>query len=206
MKIRGLTTGILALVVVGAAAFLSAGDEKKAAAPAMDEKTKAMMAAWEKAGTPGENHKKLEPFVGTFDTKVKSWMAPGAPPEESVGVSESRWVLENRFVETRFEGSMMGQPFTGLGYTGYDNIKKKYIGSWMDSMGTSMMTSLGDSDATGKVMNFSIAYDDAVTGKPMKMKEKVTIVDNDHYTMEMWGPAPDGKMFKMMEISYTRKM
>jgi hypothetical protein len=206
MKIRGLTTGILALVVVGAAALVSAGDEKKAAAPAMDEKTKAMMAAWEKAGTPGEAHKKLEPFVGTFDTKVKTWMAPGAPPEESVGVSESRWVLENRFVETRFQGSMMGQPFSGLGYTGYDNIKKKYIGSWMDSMGTSMMTSLGDADAAGKVMTFEISYNDAVTGKPMTMKQKMTVTDNDHHMMEMWGPSPDGKVFKMMEISYMRKM
>lgn len=206
MKIRGLTTGILALVVVGAAALVSAGDEKKAAAPAMDEKTKAMMAAWEKAGTPGEAHKKLESFVGTWDTKVKSWMQPGGPPEESTGVSENRLVLANRFLEMRYEGSMMGQPFTGIGYTGYDNIKKKYIGSWMDSMGTSMMTSLGDADASGKVMNFTIKYDDAVTGKPMTMKEKMTVTDNDHHVMEMWGPAPDGKMFKMMEIAYTRKM
>jgi hypothetical protein len=24
--------------------------------------------------------------------------------------------------------------------------------------------------------------------------------------MEMWGPSPDGKVFKMMEMTYTRKM
>lgn len=204
MKIRGLTTGILALAVLGTAALVSGGDEKKMAARAMDEK--AMMAAWEKAGTTGESHKNLEAFVGTWETKNKYWMAPDAPPQESTGVSENRMVLGNRFLEMRYEGQFMGQPFTGIGYTGYDNVKKKYIGSWMDSMSTAMMTSLGDSDAAGKVMNFNITGDDPMTGKPMKMKEKLTVTDNDHHTMEMWGPAPDGKMFKMMEMSYTRKM
>lgn len=206
MKIRGLTTGILALAVLGTAALVSAGDEKKAAAPAMDEKTAAMMAAWEKAGTPGEAHKKLEPFVGTWETKSKHWMKPGDPPEEAAGVTETRWVLGNRFLEMRYEGPMMGQPFTGVGYTGYDNIKKKYVGSWMDSMTTAMMTSVGDADASGKVMNFTIACNDPMTGKPMTMKEKITVTDNDHHTMEMWGPGPDGKVYKMMEMTYTRKM
>jgi hypothetical protein len=41
-------------------------------------------------------------------------------------------VLGGRFVEQRYAGNFMGQPFSGLGYTGYDNYRKKYIGSWMD--------------------------------------------------------------------------
>ena len=36
------------------------------------------------------------------------------------------------------------------------------------------------------------------------IEEKVTIADKDHHTMEMWSPGPDGRMFKMMEIVYTR--
>jgi hypothetical protein len=31
------------------------------------------------------------------------------------------------------------------------------------------------------------------------------MADNDHHTFEMWGPDPTGKVFKMMEIQYTRK-
>ena len=31
------------------------------------------------------------------------------------------------------------------------------------------------------------------------------VVDNDHHMMEMWGPDPTGKNYKMMEITYTRK-
>jgi hypothetical protein len=35
----------------------------------------------------------------------------------------------------------MGMPFEGLGYTGYDNVKKQYFGTWIDSMSTGIMTS-----------------------------------------------------------------
>jgi len=203
MKIRGLTTGILALAIAGAAAAAGGGDEKKAARQSVDEK--AMMEAWQKAATPGDAHKTLEPFVGTWDTKVTTWMQPGAPPEETMGVSENRWILGNRFIEQRYEGQFMGAPFTGIGYTGYDNVKKKYIGSWMDSMGTSIMTSTGTADTAGKVMTFTATMDDPLTGKSMPVKTKISVADNDHNMMEMWAPAPDGKMYKNMEIVYTRK-
>ena len=99
----------------------------------------------------------------------------------------------------------MGMPFTGVGYTGYDNIKKKYIGSWMDNMSTSMMISTGTANADGKSYTFTSSMDDPMTGKSSPVKETVTIVDEDHHTLEMWGPGPDGKSFKMMEIDYSRK-
>ncbi len=46
---------------------------------------------------------------------------------------------------------------------------------------------------------------DPMTGKVMPIEEKIVVVDKDHHMMEMWGPGPDGKMFKSMEIHYTRK-
>ena len=177
------------------------GDAKAKAA--MHEK--AMMDAWMKAATPGEPHKKLEPFIGTFDVKVKSWMQPGAPAMESTGTSEQNWVLGGRYVEQRFKGSFMEQPFEGLGYTGYDNIKKQYVGTWMDNMSTAVMMSTGKADASGKQMNFKGTSPDPMTGKDMSMTSKITVADNNHHTMEMWGPAPNGKIFKMMEIQYVRK-
>jgi hypothetical protein len=46
---------------------------------------------------------------------------------------------------------------------------------------------------------------DPMTGKLCKITEKVTVTDNDHHMMEMWGPDPSGKNYKMMEITYVRK-
>ena len=143
------------------------GDEKpkegtKAAAPAGMPSQEEMMKAWMAAATPGEAHKKLEPVVGSFTVQTKMWMDPSKPPEETAGTSENKWVLGGRFVEQQVEGTAMGQPFSGIGYTGYDNYKKKYVGTWTDSMGTMIMTSTGTADASGKKITFWSTMDDVV--------------------------------------------
>jgi len=171
----------------------------------MSAEEKAAMDAMMKAATPGDAHKKLASMVGTWDVTVKMFPQPGAPAQESKGSSENKWVLGGRWVQENFTGDFMGMPFSGIGYTGYDNIKKQYIGTWMDSMSTSMMASSGTADASGKSYEFSSTMDDPMTGKSMPVKSKVTVTDDDHHSMEMWSPGPDGKMFKMMEINYTRK-
>lgn len=169
--------------------------------PAMDP---AMMEAMMKAAIPGAAHKVLDGMVGSWDTKVMSWMAPGTHPMTGVGTSENKWILGGRYVEQRFKGDFMGMPFEGLGYTGYDNVKKHYFGTWMDNMGTGMMTSVS-TGGDGKTMMFKGTYADPMTGKDTVVEEKVTWIDADHHNMEMWSPGPDGKMFKSMEIQYTRK-
>jgi hypothetical protein len=164
------------------------------------------MEAMMQAATPGKPHKRLDPAVGTFDAKMKIWMDPSRPPEESTGTAENRWVLGNRCVEQKYEGTFMGQPFSGIGYTGFDNVTKKYVGSWMDTGGTSIMNTTGKADPSGKNLSFSGTVFDPVTRKPCKITEKVTITDNDHHTFEMWGPDPaTGKTYKMMEATYTRE-
>ena len=206
MKVRNSLAGVLALgMVILASAVAMGADKGKKAAKAGPPDEKAMMEAMAKAGTPGDAHKKLEPMVGTFDTKAKMWMDPSKPAEESSGKTESKWVLGNRFVQETYEGTFMGQPFSGMGYWGYDNITKKYTGTWMDSMGTAMMNSSGKMDASGKVLTYTAMMNDPMTGKLCKITERVTVTDNDHHMMEMWGPDPSGKNYKMMEITYARK-
>ncbi|HEX2836372.1 MAG TPA: DUF1579 domain-containing protein [Thermoanaerobaculia bacterium] len=170
-------------------------------APGMD----AMMEAMAKAGTPGEAHKKLDAMVGTWNASITMWMAPGMEPMKNTGVSENRWVFGGRYLEQRFKGEFFGAPFEGVGYTGYDNVKKQYWGTWMDSMSTAPMNSTGSLSADGKTYSFTATMADPMTGKDSTSDEKITIIDADHHTLEMWGPGPDGKNYKMMEIAYSRK-
>lgn len=202
MKIN-LSLSCLALLLVAVAA--SADDKDKKAAPSAAEHD-AMMKKWMEVATPAEAHKKLEPMVGTWATKVTMWMDPSAPPEVSEGTSENRMALGGRWLEQRYEGTLMGGPFSGIGYTGYDNYKKQYVGMWMDTASTAAMSTTGKADAAGKSMTFTGSMDDPMTGKVCEMKEVVTIVDGDHHNFEMWQTGPDGKMFKAMEIQYVRKM
>jgi hypothetical protein len=165
----------------------------------------AAMDAWMKVATPGEGHKLLEPMIGSWNVQSTMWEKPGEPPQKGAGFAEASWVLGGRFVKEEFQGDFGGMKFQGLGYTGYDNYKKKYIGSWMDTMGTMMMTSIGTVDPSGKVFTSTSHMDDIMTGKPMTVRMVTRIVDNNKRVMEMFGPDPSGKEFKMMEIVYLRK-
>jgi hypothetical protein len=193
---------VLALALLFSAA--ASAQEKKPAMPSEEERAK-MMELWMKLATPGPNHKLLEPIVGSFNVKTVMWEYPGAPAQESTGTSEHAWVLGGRYVQQTFHGSFMGQPFEGIGYTGYDNYRKQYIGVWMDTMGTAMLISNGSADASGRRMTFTGDWDDAMTGKKSTMREEFRIVDNDTHVMEMYVPGPDGKESKNLEITYTRK-
>ena len=190
----------VALLLVCTAAFAQ-HDHHGAKKPEMDP---AMMEAMAKAGEPGAPHKLLANMAGTWDAKISMWMMPGADPIVSNGVSENKVIMGGRYVEQRFKGSMMGVPFEGLGYSGYDNVKKQYFGTWMDSMSTGFMvsTSTGGDE---KTMTYTGTMPDPMTGKDAPIEQKVTIVDNDHTKFEMWSPGPDGKMYKMMEIMYVRR-
>ena len=170
-----------------------------------EDQMKAMWDAMAKATAPGAEHKLLEPMIGTFDTVIRFYPGPGAPPSESTGTSVSKWIFGGRYVEQRFKGSSMGQAFEGIGYTAYDKIKKQYVSTWMDSMSTGIMSSTGTAEAGGKKWKFTGAMDDPMTGTTTQTEQTIVVDSNDKHTFEMWAPMPDGKNFKMMEIVYTRK-
>jgi hypothetical protein len=195
---------IAAALVAGLGAP-AAGQDKPKKAGAVDEK--AAMEAWQKAMTPGEGQKRLTPIVGTFETKVRTWMDPDPtkPPEDTVGSSINTWALGDRYVQMKYEGIMMGETLNGVGYLGFDNVSKKYVSTWMDTAGTGMMWSTGTLDSSGKVLSMKAMVNDPATGKPSPADTKITITDNDHHKLEMWGKNPAGKMTKIMEIEYTRK-
>ena len=133
MKKLSLSLLVLALMAVAASADDKA--KSKATAPSADEKA-AMMAKWMEVAAPAEAHKKLESMVGTWMTKVTMWEAPGGEPQVSEGKSVNMMVLGGRWLEQKYEGTFMGGPFSGIGYTGYDNYKKQYLSWWMDTMST----------------------------------------------------------------------
>ncbi|MEO8192100.1 MAG: DUF1579 family protein, partial [Acidobacteriota bacterium] len=158
-----LITGLTAATLVMAADNPKPKPKPMPAAKAATDE-KAAMEAMMKAATPGENHKKLEAFVGTFDVKVKMWEKPGAAPQESAGTSEGKMVLGGRYVHEDFQGTFMGQPFTGMGMTGYDNVQNKFVSTWADTMSTGIMTSTGKANASGNGMDMSASMADPVTG------------------------------------------
>lgn len=166
----------------------------------------AMMKAWQAAMTPGDAHKKLDFFVGSWETATKMWMDPSAPPQESKGTAVFSWELGNRQMKQEYKGEMMGMPFVGIGYTGYDNIRKKYTMLWIDNMSTAVAVGDGFFDRAGKVLTFFSKMDEPTTGEHDKtVKYIIRFGDEKHFTFEIHDLAIGEPNTKVMEMSYKKK-
>jgi Protein of unknown function (DUF1579) len=164
----------------------------------------AMMEEYKKLSTPGEPHKLLASLAGSWTTKTKEWMEPGKPPMESTGSAEMKTLLDGRYLQQEFSAEMMGQPYSGVGTTGYDNLRKKYVSSWIDTMGTGIFLMEGTGSADGKTITLKGQHDE-MGGGSMTHRAVWKIIDNDNQTFEMFGTHKGGKEMKMMEITYRRK-
>ena len=212
MKYRVLTV-CTALVFVGAliikpalaqdktaATETKTSKGKDAAAPNVEE----MMKKMAELGSPGPAHKALGALAGEWTVEARFWMG-GPEPTESKGTATKRWILGGRFLQEEYKGEFMAQPFQGMGLTGYDKMKQKYVGLWIDSMGTSMSVSEGTADADGKILTMNGTMDDPMTGQKNKpVKYLLRIVSQDKHIMEMHDLSL-GEKSKMGEITYVRK-
>jgi len=166
----------------------------------------AAWAEWAKYATPDEHHKALDPFVGSWDVKTVMWMEPTSPALESKGTCEAKWILGGRYLQEEFTGDMNGSPFHGMGISGFDRVKNEYFSFWMDEMSTGAMTMTGQMDASAKVLTASGSYPDVTKNmKECNMRMVTRIVSNDQHVSEMYATGDDGKEYKNMELTYTRK-
>lgn len=171
-----------------------------AASAQSDADMKAMMAY----ATPGEIHKMLAKSVGTWNGAITMWMQPGASPITANGQTTNEMILGGRYLQSRNTSTFMGSPFEGIGIIGYDNAKKVFLNTWIDNMGTGIMTLTGTWDAPAKSINFTGSMCDPMSGGDVKVREVLKMIDDNTQVMEMYS-ITNGKEFKNMEIRYTRK-
>ena len=198
MRLTIVPLTCLALFVL--ASPVMAKDKKQA--KEMDPQ--AMMEMYQKLATPGEPHKQFESLAGSWTTQTKEWMEPGKTPTEASGSADMKMVLGGRYLQQDFTGEMMGQPYTGMGITGYDNMSKKYVSIWLDTMGTGPFMMEGTGSADGKTITLKGSHSEPGGGK-MTHRAVWKIVDSNTQTFDMWGNHGGGKEMKVMEIVYTRK-
>jgi hypothetical protein len=175
------------------------------APPQMTPQQKAEMEAYMKAGSPGPQHQAMAAMAGTYDMKIKAWHAPGQPPAEDTGTATRSMILDGRVMVEDVKAAMMGSPFSGHGMQGFDNVTGKYWSTWIDSMSTGLFISEGTCDASGKSCTFTGTSNDPVKKGPVKMRMTTKWTSPTVEIFEMYGPGPDGKESKMMEITYTKK-
>ena len=199
MSILNLVITTLCLLLTVSPAL--AKDKK--AEKKMDQQ--AMMELWQKLAQPGEPHKLFASLAGSWTTQTKEWMELGKPPTESTGTAEMKMLLDGRFLYQEYNSQMMGQPFSGIGIDAYDNMSKKYVTAWMDTMGTGIFMMEGTASPDGKTITLKGSHAEPGGGQ-MKHRAIWKITDANNQTFEMYGThGHGGKEMKMMEITYTRK-
>lgn len=170
----------------------------------MAPEQQAMMEAFQKAGTPGNEHQTLAAMAGTYDLTVKAWHEPGKPPTTDTGTATRKMILGDRVMVEDVTSQMMGQTYSGQGLHGFDNVTGKYWSTWNDSMSTGVMVSQGTCDATGACA-FTGTYNDPLTKKLTTSRMTTRWSDKSTEVFEMYAPGPDGKEAKMMEITYKKR-
>ncbi len=100
---------------------------------------------------PTKEHQWLAQFVGEWATVAKGTMAPGQPPMECSYKLSSK-MLGGFWVINEMKGDMAGTPMNGIQTIGYDEAKKKYVGTWVDSMMPFMWRYEGSVDKSGKIL------------------------------------------------------
>jgi len=162
------------------------------------------MAAYMAAGQPGAAHEFLAFFAGTWDTEMEMWMEPGQPAMTATGRSAVKAIFGGRFIEEHFTGTIMGMPFEGRGFTGFDNNKKLFVGTWMDSMSTGVSTQYGSINPEGTVLTMVGTMDEPMTGEMGKaVMSTIEIVDEDTHVMKMYDVLY-GERKLQMQITYRR--
>lgn len=209
----------LGLVVAAASSAFSGDDKPGEEKGGMPQMTPDMLKAMQeclKNMEPGEPHKLLGNFVGSWKTTSKMWMMgeSGPPPLVTNGTSEVKWVLGGHYIMEEHRGEVMmpdadmqmkKKAHEGISMVGYDNNRNLYTGTWADNLGTAMMNFKGAASPDGKTITMYGEMDEPmvkVYGRYVKFVHR--ILSKDKHVFELYD-LHAGDNYKVIEVTYERK-
>jgi len=154
---------------------------------------------------PAKDHDWLKQFAGAWEADAEVTMEPGKPPIKAKGFENNRllggfWMISE--VRSEIQGITVQANFT----LGYDPEKKKYVGTWIDSMTSILWKYEGELDSTGKVLTlFTEGPLPDGRGKIGKFKEIHEFKNADHRTFTASYLGEDGKWKTLVKSEARRK-
>jgi hypothetical protein len=155
---------------------------------------------------PTDEHKILASQEGTWDATIKSFTAgPDAEPMVSKGTEVYTVMTGGLWVLSKFDGDFGGMKFEGRGQFGYDPIKKKYVGSWIDSLSPNLSVLEGSYDPKTKTMTY-VGEGIAPEGTKYTQKMVTTTKDDGSRVFTLYMKVGEAKdEVKFMEVTYTKR-
>ena len=153
---------------------------------------------------PTQEHSWLQKFTGEWRTESKGTMGPDQPPMQCSGKLSSR-KLGEFWIVNEMKGEMSGAPMTGIQTIGYDEVKKKYVGTWVDSMTAFIWQYEGSVDSSGKVLTLDADGPNFMgDGKLTKFQDVYEFRSADEILMTSRMLASDGNWVTFMSGTAKR--
>jgi hypothetical protein len=156
--------------------------------------------------TPTKEHEQMAHEVGVWDAEVTMWETPDAEPMKSKAV-ETNKLLGKMWLMSEFEGQFGDTKFSGRSALGYDPIKKKYVGGWVDTISPFMTSMEGEYDVATHTLTMMGHGVNCFTGKEeqTKMITRYNSEDDKVFEIHMPVEGQEGKWWKSMEVKYKRR-
>ena len=183
-----LLSTVLCGVLATAAAFT------QPAAPSDDEGRHLAFLQWE---------------VGRWSTDITMYTAPDQPPMQFKGRQVDRmsgcglWLVTDLSMVAGDDGAT-APPYEGHGVLGWDPVKEKLVGIWVDSSRTWLATAEGTVDESGDVLTLRIQDRHPESGKPMVTIFQTTRIDADTRQLDVFIEDPSGERIPVGRILSKR--
>ncbi len=154
---------------------------------------------------PTKEHQWLKKFVGQWTVKHQGQMGPDQPPMEMQGSIESR-DLGGFWVINELKSEMPGMSVTGVQTIGYNRQKKKYVGTWVDSMTDFIWHYEGTVDESGMTLTLEAEGPNMMAaGKTAKFRDIYEFKSDDEIAVYSKMQGDDGNWTTFMSGTAVRK-
>jgi hypothetical protein len=156
-----------------------------------------------KMPAPVKEHEWLKQLEGEWESEYEAFMPGATDPMKGKGTESAKmmggfWLIGNG------TGEMMGMTMKSILTLGYDPGKKKYIGTWVDSMTSHLWNYEGTVDSTGKILTLETEGPCMMKPGTTKFREVTEIKDKDNKTFTS-SMLDDGKWVTIVKVTSKRK-
>lgn len=154
------------------------------------------------SGLTTSQHEFLKPFAGVWTGTATLFGVEGGSVDSTITCVSS--LTFGRYLTTTFSGSIMDQPFEAVQTWGYNTATNSFETTWIDNNSTGITFNNGSCNTTGKVFTIDGQVED-VDGSTITQRSVTTLVDNDHFTLNLISIDSNSVETPVMTISFTRQ-
>jgi hypothetical protein len=152
----------------------------------------------------GPMHHLLVQWSGHWREEMKVWTNSKADPAIYLLEREARIVGEGKFLTINTRGQLGHEPYEAQSVIGFDNGKQKFVKTWFDNLGTSILVLEGTYNEKENLIDFEGSTINPATRKPVRIHQIMRLTDPNSQLLEVYSEKKDGTEFKSMEIKSTR--